>query len=145
MYQGQLWQHYTGFQRNNFYGTHYESIVDVILNASPSTVKSFNTLNYEGSQSRKDIFISDSLSAQFSNISIDNIIPQNKLGWEVETISTDMEMGSLKEFVEKEGKWFNYIKGKNHTDLPLDTSQFNVQGLGMVNSADADGEEEIIE
>ena len=144
MYQGQLWQHYTGFQRNNFYGTHYESIVDVILNASPSTVKSFNTLNYEGSQSRKDIFISDSLFGQFSNISIDNIIPQNKLGWEVETISTDMEMGSLKEFVEKEGKWFNYIKGKNHTDLPLDTSQFNVQGLGMVNSADADGEEEII-
>ena len=31
------------------------------------------------------------------------------------------------EFINKEGKWFNYIKGKGHT---IDLSSFNFQGLG---------------
>ena len=53
-------------------------------------------------------------------------------GWNCTEIKTDMDMGSVEEFIKKEGKWFNYIKGKtvnlNHTP---DTSRFSVQGIGL--------------
>ena len=54
---------------------------------------------------------------------------QAKKGWHVEDIHTDKQEGTLNEFVEKEGKWFNYIKGKT---LQVDTAAFNFQGLGIV-------------
>ena len=34
----------------------------------------------------------------------------------------------MKEFVEKEGKWFNYIRGKQGV---IDTGEFSFQGLGV--------------
>ena len=37
---------------------------------------------------------------------------QNKLGWYVSEIKTDQDVGGINEFIEKEGKWFNYIKGR---------------------------------
>ena len=42
-----LYQHYLG-SYGNFYGTAYDSTVKVILNAQPSLVKNFKTINYEG-------------------------------------------------------------------------------------------------
>lgn len=46
---GQTWQHYsTAVTRGNFYSTNNLSQVIVILNANPSLIKNFNTLNYEG-------------------------------------------------------------------------------------------------
>ena len=38
--------------------------------------------------------------------------------------------GNVLKFVEKEGKWFNYIQGTQTTLSNLDTSEFSVQGLG---------------
>jgi hypothetical protein len=70
-----------------------------------------------------------------------NSTPQD--GWFVSNIKTDKKQGSLLEFVEKEGKWFNYIKGVptdyNSTDYfpdDFDFASFDVQGLGVVASSD---------
>ena len=49
---------------------------------------------------------------------------------------TNKEKGSLKEFIEKEGKWFNFIKGDTTTLSNLDTSEFTVQGLGKITAED---------
>ena len=39
-----------------------------------------------------------------------------------------MESGSIKEFIKKEDKWFNYIKGKGEPK----TSDFTFQGIGIL-------------
>ena len=48
---GAIWKHYTntGNVRSIFYGTAYRSSVKFVMNASPSEVKTFKTINYEGS------------------------------------------------------------------------------------------------
>jgi len=128
---GQLWKHYTNETRNNFYGQQYSSTIEFLLNNSPSTVKSFNTFNYEGSQAYNERYIVDSNGV--SNISLENFIDNGKNGWYVTEIETDLERGSLKDFVEKEGKWFGYAKG---IESDLDISELSVQGLGFVLGVD---------
>ena len=54
-------------------------------------------------------------------------------GWSVEYLKTDKQEGTLNEFIEKEGKWFNYIKGLS-TDIK--TSDLSFQGLGIVKKID---------
>jgi hypothetical protein len=124
--------------------THTSSHVEVLLNTSSEIVKSFNTLHYEGSQSRVDQFIEylnhrDGIT--YTDPDYHNIGPTKK-GWYVENIHTDMQDGTFKEFIEKEGKWFNYIKG---SEIPVshdgtiaaelnnqthDSSEFSWQGIG---------------
>jgi len=53
---------------------------------------------------------------------------QTKDGWYVSNIHTNKQEGMLNEFIEKEGKWFNYIKG---TEEHVDPAAFNFQGLGI--------------
>jgi hypothetical protein len=36
-----------------------------------------------------------------------------KDGWYVDSIFTDKESGAIDEFIEKEGKWFNHIRGND--------------------------------
>ena len=56
-----------------------------------------------------------------------------KDGWYVSDIETDKQKGSLNEFIEKEGKWFNYIKGVDYNiGSTTDFEAFNIQGLGKV-------------
>ena len=56
-----------------------------------------------------------------------------KDGWYVEDIKTNKQEGSLIEFLNKEGKWFNSIKGKNHdTVSDIDLKSANVQGVGII-------------
>lgn len=69
-------------------------------------------------------------------------------GWYVKKIITDLQEGKVDEFIQKEGKWFNYIKGENTTFTSsidndngefsgnLDVTEFAVQGIGAL-SADA--------
>jgi hypothetical protein len=276
---GQLWKHHTNQTRNTFYNNFTESSITPILNMQPEIVKHFNTLNYEGSQSKVDQFltyeveveggfpignnliiptgaltaqsfiqapnssvswtvatnnisvvdlhgeggVSDwiqimmpnldtnktyRLSFDFSatglsgqshvyfaatsippvistslnnsvfsedftpsftteylfiihphgfngftqdvNIELTNVLLQEldfttdendgeyynlqtKKGWYVSNIYTDKQEGTLNEFIEKEGKWFNYIKG---TSGKIDTAAFNFQGLGIVQTID---------
>lgn len=45
---GNIWIHSEGNVRNNFYGTQYNSTVTLVVNDNPSIIKSFKTVNYEG-------------------------------------------------------------------------------------------------
>jgi hypothetical protein len=115
--------------RNTFYGHDLEpSTITAVLNESSSVVKSFNTLNYEGSQSEvlehKQINIDGN---DYTTLSTYNL--NSKPGWSVEYLKTDKQEGTINEFIEKEGKWFNYIKGLS-TDIK--TSDLSFQGLGVV-------------
>ena len=108
----------------------YISSIKTVLNNEPSTVKTFNTLNYEGSQA----YVITPLYAE--DITTDNAEAFNKgdiNGWNCSEIKTDMDKGSVVEFIRKEGKWFNYIKGEtvNINQAP-DSSRFSVQGVGEV-------------
>ncbi len=45
----QIWQHYSNSTANNFYGISYDSTVHLVLNPQPTRMKTFKTVNYEGS------------------------------------------------------------------------------------------------
>jgi len=241
---GKLWQHHNpGINRNTFYGEFTNSSFNAILNDAPSSIKSYHTLDYEGSQSRiegikqidvdgvvytnpfastqpdgkyfyftdeewdilidiidpitgvqgngglnanstidvkqyrnniliktgpirawndplgggihgrwndgteggGDWQVGDIITTQLQEDSVNaigsdlfNSTPAN--GWYVSGIETNKEKGSLHEFVEKEGKWFNYIRGIDQTIVNeqiqdysnLDFGSFEIQGLGTV-------------
>tara|TARA_R100001082_G_scaffold25530_1_gene12604 strand:- start:1473 stop:11084 length:9612 start_codon:yes stop_codon:yes gene_type:complete len=139
-------------ESNTFYGNFTPSHVKVILNDFPGSVKSFKTINYEGSESQiaqieagvqtvNDLF-GNSIASPYAGGWHDflhyNDQPRN--GWFVSNIKTNLHRGTLNEFIEKEGKYFNYIKGENYEDYfgngnwqaNLDAGNSNIQGLGRV-------------
>ena len=128
--QNKVYEHYRDFDlngnivpRNNFYGTQYNSELEMIFNDTPSSIKSFKAINYEGTQSRIIQNYADGMDYNLFN----------KNGWYVDSFVTDLQEGKVPEFIEKEGKWFNYIKGIS-TDLSnIDASEFSVQGIGFPN------------
>ena len=121
---GEAFEHHVDtVNRNFFYHTQYDSSITTILNEAPGSWKSFKTLNYEGTQGRILQDKPDTDGVIFNN-------QANIDGWYVDSITTDHQSGSVPEFVEKEGKWFNYIQGTQTTLSNLDTSEFSVQGLG---------------
>jgi hypothetical protein len=132
MKDGGLYQHhYEGQDRNTFYGVYNESTLTAILNADPSIVKIFNTLNYEGSQSKIDVY---AVGTANDGTTLNDIQPYNttaKNGWYIDYIKTDKQEGTLSEFIEKEGKWFNYIRG---TATDIKTSEFSFQGIGRISN-----------
>ena len=217
---GKLWQHHVqGVRRNTFYGVTENSSLNVILNDFPGSVKSFHTLDYEGSDSRVEgiktvkvisdvslisgsntgthpngyyfyfgtkeemnaIFgyswvdgdkidikqyrnnilvstgkikviddpthgllgrydwwpqapsggdwqIGDVITTEQQEKTVNHFNSTPKKGWYVSNIETDKEIGNLPEFIEKEGKWFNYIKGIN-SEINEDTNfgSFDIQ------------------
>lgn len=135
---GNLWIHYDeSISRNTFYNGYAESTVSVVLNTEPGSVKVFNTLNYEGSQSKINQFVSQSVALPFQNTTtyndqeIYNLSPVR--GWYVERMFTDMEEGYINEFIEKENKWFNNVNRLIDITLPrANTDDFTFQGIGIV-------------
>jgi hypothetical protein len=136
---------------NTFYGAFEASTITAVLNAEPSIIKTFNTLNYEGSQAHVTNPVADTDLTNDTNLDDNPIItihnakawslsdPTNNFypnidGWKVTRVETDMDAGSLKDFVKKEGKWFGYIKGKHVKHDMLDTSRFSVQGIGFASN-----------
>ena len=230
---GLLWQHHvTGAKSNTFYGLHTSSKLNVILNDSPSSMKSFHALDYEGSQSKvigiktlnvtgvdhnyssfpgryfffnedemNDMFghrrwtdqkismkqyrdgillydglmriwdsdvgnsqypaspsggpnkghgrrthadgsvsgdmgdfnVGDIITTRHQEEMVDHFNSMAKPGWYVNSIKTDKQEGNLHEFVEKEGKWFNYVKGMD-SDISETTNfgSFDIQGIGFL-------------
>ena len=146
---GQPWKHHSDVEvRNTFYGEYYNSDVTVILNDSHSSVKNFKTIEYEGSQSKIEQFITEGVGGVTYNDN-EHYNLTHKYGWYVNTLTTDLQEGKIPEFINKEGRWYNYIKGENSTKLvngfvsgnldKLDSSEFSFQGLGNVNDVDYDG------
>ena len=138
MNRGCLYEHHTNPSRNTFYGVYAPSTITAVLNESPSFVKIFNTLGYEGTQSKINKYRTINTDASYneSSITMNDASIYNataKSGWYVETIKTDKQKGTLSEFIEKEGKWFNYIRG-DVTDIK--TSDLSFQGLGIITGVD---------
>ena len=44
-----LYKHYTNQARNTFYGTQTQSSIQFVFNPGPNNIKTFKTINYEGS------------------------------------------------------------------------------------------------
>ena len=126
-----IYKHYTNSLYNSFYGVNpatnskYESSISVLFNDNPNVIKSFRSVNYEGSQSKVVQNTSD--TNEFYNL-------ENKSGWYVNSFETDKQSGKVPEFIEKEGKWFNKISGTTTTQANLDTGEFTVQGIGNPSS-----------
>ena len=95
---GDLYQHHSNEIRNQFYGSTYNSTVCVLFNDAPSSVKSFSSLSYEGTQSR--VLLNTSDGEYYNNETLD--------GWYASEITTDLETGFVPEFIKKEGKWFSW-------------------------------------
>ena len=245
---GKLWQHHVpGINRNTFYNEFTNSTFNAILNDAPSSIKSYHTLEYEGSQSRiegvktikvtgvefynsndgryfffeeqeanslfsqadwhvvvgstsvpptvemkqyrnnilihtglmllwnndylgtqpaspsggptkgfgrrtmsdgswgtasnpGDFEVGDIITTQLQEDSVDHFNSTPTDGWYVSGVKTNNEEGSLLEFIKKEGKWFNYIKGVNTISTNdelndysnVDFGSFDIQGLGII-------------
>ena len=118
---GSIWKHHINNSRNSFYGNSFvPSHVEVLFNDAPSSVKNFQTIKYEGTQARINKHVGDN---QYYNLN-------TKEGWYVEYANTDLQDGKVPEFLNKEGKWFNYIKGACTDFNNLDEQEFTVQGIG---------------
>ena len=125
-----MYKHHASTTRNTFYNNpnsssifNFEpSTVTAIFNSESSSIKDFKTISYEGTQSKVVKNLDDAVTGSYYNLNdID--------GWYVEEIITDKQQGTLNEFIEKEGKWFNHIKGD---ETIIDIAAFNFQGIGMI-------------
>jgi hypothetical protein len=132
---GKLWIHHSDdVNRNIFYNKQYDSSIRPIFNDFPGSIKSFSTISYEGTQSK----VTQNTNSGDNNYY--NITSQD--GWYIKSITTDLQEGKVNEFINKEGKWFNNIIGETTTfnnaadsgsaTGNLDTREFNVQGLGIL-------------
>ena len=96
---GELYEHSDDTNRANFYGVQNNTTVTTIINDGPSSIKNFKTLSYEGDE-----------------------------GWTA-SITTNSQEGVIDTWKQKEGLYFNFIKGEATTLSNIDTSEFSVQGL----------------
>ena len=122
-----IWRHHSNALRNNFYGVQSESSVKFVFNDIVDEVKNFNTLNYEGSESR-----------EYSKVvgSEDNVLNN---GWYSDSVKTDLESAEVVYFIDKEGKKFNNITGLTKNESSIDIKDFTSQGLGTISAIDLNG------
>jgi|21_taG_2_1085346.scaffolds.fasta_scaffold03145_2 hypothetical protein len=143
---GDLWVHHTNSLYNNFYGSQYKSSVTTIFGDTSGKVKSFNAVNYEGSQARvtaftdiDDVNLLNGVWATNDGITeTDNVTDGEyfnlvaKKGWYLSSMKTDLQTASETEFKDKEGKWFGVPSGDNTVSS---TANFSTQGLGTATAA----------
>ena len=162
---GRIWEHGVNEKRNTFYNIgpntpsstvasgnpYHESSFNTIFNESSEAVKGFKTLNYSGTKSKKYTYTTGVSNTgrrySLAEIQANNLTPTASSetdGWYVNSILTDLQEGEIKGFVEKEGKYFNYIKGMptfftTNCNTNVDSSEFNVQGIGRATNIEAPG------
>jgi hypothetical protein len=160
---GRIWEHGTNEKRNTFYNIgpdtpsttlksgnpYYESSFNTIFNENPAVIKGYKTLNYSGTKSKEYVYKVGTSLQEYSlaQIQAQRLVPTSSSrtkGWYVNSILTDLQEGEIKEFVKKEGKYFNYIKGMptfftTNCDTNVDSSEFNVQGIGRATKIEAPG------
>ena len=128
----------------NFYSTSNNASITDIFSESSDVVKLYKTISYEGTQSKVVKFTDEIVSGvTYNDGEYYNAIAKN--GWYVDSITTDMQEGDIDEFIEKEGKWYNYIKGIDTTFTNatsnngtatgnIDFNEFSIQGIGNLSS-----------
>ena len=81
--------------------------------------------------------VGDVITTEQQEKTVNNFNSMPKDGWYVSNIETDQDKGNLLEFIKKENKYYNYIKG---LDLEIhdktDFGSFDIQGLGIVSEID---------
>ena len=123
-----LYEHYrTDIQRNNFYDQTYSdpSYVSVIQNDKPSSIKTFLTVNYEGSNKW-------ALDSANTETIMDGIISNTEEGHKipkrgvtiVDNDGTNLDIG----FKRKEGKYFEALRNKDNNKFQ-DDAYFSNTGL----------------
>ncbi len=144
---GELWKHHDNETRNNFYGAQYTSTIELLFNDNSTAVKSFGSINYEGTQAKVPQFAfvshvntwngdqSDSdgtTTTSFGDGEYYNLTAST--GWHVTSINTDLQISDALYFKDKEGKWFGQIRGSDEGIDNLDSTwklkEFSSQGLG---------------
>ena len=91
--------HHANSTYNNFYSSQYKSTITPIFNDSSGTVKHFDTVSYEGTQSKV---------IKFTNEVVDGVTYNDgeyykaiaKNGWYGDSITTDLQEGYVKEFID---------------------------------------------
>jgi hypothetical protein len=148
---GLIYEHGKNPLYNNFYGIQYDSSLTFVFNEEFNLVKGFKTINYTGSKSRENVYSINSpgyVGIDYSLAQVEAIksnggptpdgVTTNP-GWWVYNAETNLESGSISEFLNKEGKYFNYFKGKNTTLDNISTNDFSVQGIGRAASIEGPG------
>jgi hypothetical protein len=145
---GALWKHNANASLySNFYGVQYDCSVNLLINEQPEVVKGFKTLNYSGSRQKEYVYsIGNGHNYSIAEVQADHLMPisfTTKKGWYTNYIITDLQEGQVKEFIKKEGKYFNYIKGlatffNTNCDNNVNTQEFAVQGIGRASSITGD-------
>jgi hypothetical protein len=114
-----LFEHYTSSNYNNFYNFTTNSNITIVANTDPSVVKTFHTINYEGSP-----------------------------GWQMTESITDLGMyakpvllsttavspGSIPvNFIKKENKYYAHLRNsdKDYSPIPQDLPSVSGQIVGM--------------
>ncbi len=113
---GLIWGHGSNVLYNNFYDEQYISSFNVLINEMPNVVKAYTALNYTGTKSRALEYEKFNNNDWYSiaEVNAEGWTPTSlrvkNPGWYVNYIRTNLEGGEVKEFEDKEGKYFNYIK-----------------------------------
>jgi hypothetical protein len=111
-----IWDHGTlNPSRNYFYDGFEESSITFVVNAEPSVVKSFNTINYEGSPD----WVMESSETDLAMKS-----------WPIRKSSTSIGSGVLgTSFIKKENKYYSHIR--NNTTLTAKNQIIGVDVSGI--------------
>jgi len=155
--KGHIYEHDDeSVDRNNFYGSPYNSDITTIFNKTPNTVKNFTTINYEGTQARVTAFDTESVdwyngdySEGVGGITTANSYDgeyfnlESKTGWYVDNIATNLQTCGEIEFIEKEGKWFGTPTGEamgdGDSDILLNNKgDMTAQGIGSATMTHSD-------
>ena len=111
----------------------------------PNIVKKYKTLNYSGSKSREYVYSDGTYSnlslAEVEALQLQTLTSETILneGWYTQYMNTDLQNGFVKQFLDKENKYFQYIKGESryfvsNDNNNLDSQEFPMQGIGRADT-----------
>ena len=163
---GRLYEHHTSASHGDFYGIPYDADITILFNDQPEAVKSFKTLNYEGSQAKVIEFSSVNNQNYFTGdystdeglVDTDSVTGANadgsatlaheyynltaKDGWYADNLTTNLQTCAKVYFKNKEDKYFGYPTGELTALDNLDEREFSVQGIGIASITHNDNTQE---
>ena len=161
-----IWSHDNEDENQEFYGvsssTTTNPYITLIFNDAPNVIKSFKTINYEGSQAyQREIHVPDigyttfdrlrdTSSSTYSLSAINDFNARSIAGWKVNSAITDINSGDAYNFIRKENKWFSNLNkdvfayennqfvrnssfnSENSYGGNLDPAELTFQGIGRI-------------